>query len=124
MAVCATTRDGLTRAIANALNHPSVREKFPFGIAGARVTVKRAAGGSLVLARVDVDGAKGKTRGDDPIWLAIPDFILWGGDGILEGVTCTSSASAPLRVRDAWRAVIAREQACDGAPKNIVIEPR
>jgi 2',3'-cyclic-nucleotide 2'-phosphodiesterase (5'-nucleotidase family) len=124
VAVCATTRAGLARAIANALHRPSVREHFPFGIAGAKVTMKRGADGDLTLVRLDVEKSAAVPKDDDPIWLAIPDFILWGGDGLLDGVTCTSAPSSPVRVRDVWRAVLAREQMCDGAPRNIAIDAR
>ena len=125
VAVCATTRAGLSRVVANAVHRPSVHERFPFGLAGAKVTMRRDGGGDLSLVRLDVDGARagaGKPKDDDRIWLAIPDFVLWGGDALLEGVTCASSVSSPVRVRDVWRAVLAREQTCVGAPQNVVID--
>ena len=123
VSVCATTRAGLARTIANSLRSKEAHERLPFGIAGAHVTLLRAEGGDMSVKRIAVDGdGKGPSRDADPIWLAIPDFILWGGDALLEGVTCTSSSSSQLRVRDAWRAVIAREQRCDGAPRNVTVE--
>ncbi len=124
VAVCATTRKGLERTISNSIRSPQAREELTFGIAGARVTLARAADRSLALRRVLLDGAApgAPEREDDRVWLAVPDFILWGGDALLDGVVCTTSATSQLQVRDAWRTVIAREQACDGAPKNVVIE--
>jgi 5'-nucleotidase len=124
VAVCATTRAGLTRTIANSVRAPQARERLTFGISGAKVGLHRNADGSLAVERVVVDGdaARSAVRDDDPIWMAVPDFILWGGDALLEGVTCTSTASSQLRVRDAWRAIITREQTCDGPPKNVEIK--
>ena len=86
----------------------------------------RGKDGSLTLKRVVLDDAGAHAaappRDDDPVWLAIPDFILWGGDALLDGVVCTSTTTSPMRVRDAWRAVIAREERCDGPGKNVVVE--
>ncbi len=121
IAVCATTRAGLSRALHNSLTKPSVRERLPFGIAGAKVRASRKPDGTLTIDRIDIDGDTTKKTDGDLVWLAIPDFLLWGGDGFLDGVTCSSSAVSTLRVRDAWREILAREQACDGAPKNVVI---
>ena len=130
VASCSTTKAGLTRIVENAIKRPSVRERFPFAIAGARVVLKRRGDGGLDLVRMELStdekkkpaGKKGATD-DAAIWLAIPDFLLWGGDGLMEGVTCAKSSTSATRVRDAWRAVLAREQGgCDGAPKNIVVE--
>ena len=124
VAVCATTRRGLERTIANSIRSPEAREQLTFGIAGAKVLLARGADRSLTVRRVLLDGAvRGvPERDDDRVWLAVPDFILWGGDALLDGVECTSSATSQLHVRDAWRAALAREQACDGPPKNVVIE--
>jgi 5'-nucleotidase len=122
VAVCATTRAGLTRALRNAAARPAAREAFPFGIAGAKATFTRRADGALDLVRVDIDGDNGKRSDGDPVWLTIPDFLLWGGDGFLDGVTCTSRATSTRRLREAWRELISREQACDGPPKNVVIK--
>jgi 5'-nucleotidase len=125
VATCATTRAGLARVLANSLRPLESRERLPFGLAGAKVALRRGADGGVTLEGVVVDGDATRAstvRDDDPIWLAIPDFILWGGDALLEGVTCTSTSTSQLRVRDAWRTVIAREQACDGPPKNVVVK--
>jgi hypothetical protein len=122
VAVCETTLDGLTKIVSNAIARPAAKERFPFGIQGAKVTVERNADGSLDLREVDVIGDEGGP--DGPIWLALPDFLLWGGDGLLDGVTCASTATSSTRVRDAWRAVLARENGgCDGAPKNVSVVP-
>jgi 5'-nucleotidase len=122
VAVCETTRAGLTRALRNAMSRPAAREAFPFGIAGAKVTFTRRADGTLDLVRVNLDSDNGKRKDNDPVWLTIPDFLLWGGDGFLDGVTCTSQATSTRRLREAWRELIAREQACDGSPKNVVLQ--
>ncbi len=123
IAVCATTRKGLERTIANSIRAPEAREALTFGISGAKVTLARAADRGLTVKRVQLDGAApGRPeREDDRVWLVVPDFILWGGDALLDGVTCSSTATSQLHVRDAWRNVIAREQACDGPPKNVMI---
>src|SRR5262249_52218658 len=113
VAVCETTLDGLTKIVNNAVERPSAKERFPLGIFGAKITVERDSDGSLDLREVDVPGDQGGP--DGPIWLALPDFLLWGGDGLLQGVTCISSATSSTRVRDAWGAVLARENGgCDG----------
>lgn len=119
VSVCTTTRAGLARVFANAFKGHSVRERFPLGIAGAKVVVTRQADGALVLHSLDVPGAP---KDGDPLWLVIPDFILWGGDGLLDGVTCTKTATSSTRVREAWRNVLGREKICDGAPKNVTVK--
>jgi hypothetical protein len=49
--------------------------------------------------------------------------MLFGGDHLLDGVTCKESATSSTRVRDALRALLAAEQgACDGPPGNVVVE--
>jgi 5'-nucleotidase len=123
VAACGTDRDGLKRVIENAIKRPSARERFPFGIAGARVTLTRALDGSLTLDSIFIEGdAALKQPKDTRVWLAIPDFVLWGGDGLLDGVTCEPGVSSPTRVRDAWRALLEREQGgCAGPPHNITI---
>ncbi len=126
VAVCGTTRGGLARVLSNSVRAPEALERLTFGIAGAKVTLVRAKDGKLTLKRIVLDGAAARgaapPRDDDPLWLAMPDFILWGGDGLLDGVTCTTTATSQVRVRDAWRTVVAREQKCDGEGKNVIIE--
>ncbi len=125
IAVCATTRAGLKRALSNAAARPAARAAFPFGIAGAKVVFAAIApDGGLDLLNIDLDGDRAKRSDDDPVWLTIPDFLLWGGDGFLDGVTCTSQATSTRRLREAWRELIGREQACDGVPKNVVVRSR
>jgi 5'-nucleotidase len=119
VAVCATTRAGVARVVANALKRPAARERFPVGIAGAKLVVTRAPDATLTLRTLDVPGAP---KDGDAVWLVIPDFILWGGDGMLDGVTCTKTATSSTRVREAWRKVLAREQTCDGPPKNVIVK--
>ena len=123
VAVCGTDREGLARVMENAIKRPSARERFPFGLAGAHAHLLRAADGALTLESVTIDGdAPNAKPKDKRVWLAIPDFILWGGDGLLEGVSCAPGVSSPTRVRDAWRALLAREQGgCEGAPRDITI---
>lgn len=124
VAMCATTRAGLAHAVANAIGTQDARERLPFGISGAKVALLRHVDGTLVLESIAFDGdtrGRNSARDDDPVWLAMPDFLLWGGDGLLAGVTCTNTKTSQLRVRDAWRKVIAREQTCDGPPKNVLV---
>jgi 5'-nucleotidase len=119
VAVCGTTRAGLERVLANAFARPKARDRFPIGIAGATLEMERVDGAPRVRS-LAIAGQKGKGKPDDPVWLALPDFVLWGGDGLLDGVACSPSTSSALRMRDAWRAVLAREAGgCDGAPKNV-----
>jgi len=54
--------------------------------------------------------------------LALPDFLLFGGDALISGVACTHSATSQTRVRDAWKEVLARDGSCDGPPANVVFE--
>ena len=117
ISTCTTTRAGLLRALSNLANKVSVRDRFPFGIAGAHVRARRSATIPLEIVEATPDGP------GDEVTLVIPDFLLYGGDGFLNGVTCTASASSPMRIRDAYRSVIAREPAgCDGAPLNVKVE--
>lgn len=121
VAVCATTKAGLQKTIDNAFARPSSKERFPFGIVGAKVVAERESDGTLVRTKLAVDGGK-SDAGDAPVWIALPDFILWGGDGLLDGVTCTDSATSSTRVRDAWRALLSKENGgCDGRPKNVTV---
>jgi 5'-nucleotidase len=122
VAACGTTRAGLVRFLQNGLGKDSSRERFPFGVAGARVRVKRGADGKLGLVSVEVEGMARDAKDDAPVWLAISDFILWGGDDLLAGVTCAPGATSQTRVRDAWTRVLAREKACDGPSRNVVVE--
>lgn len=126
-AVCATTRAGLVRVVNNALKHDSSRERFPLSISGARLHVTREPGGGLTLAGVDIEGEPAaRARKDDaPVWLAVSDFVLFGGDGFLKGVSCAQTLISQVRVRDAFRDLIAREQGgCDGPARNILVEPQ
>jgi 5'-nucleotidase len=123
VAVCETTRAGLSRVLTNAVRRPIARERLTFGLAGAHVTLKRDATGLLAVTKLDLDGdtATAPRSDADAVWLAIPDFVLWGGDGLLDGVPCASSATSQLRLRDAWREVLAREGACDGAAPDVTV---
>jgi 5'-nucleotidase len=122
VAVCGTTRRGLTRFIDNALKKDSSRERFPFGISGAKLKIRRGADGHLSLAALEIPGHDAHASDDAPVWLAIPDFVLFGGDALLAGVTCTPSANSQTRVREAWKALLAREGSCDGPSTNVVFE--
>jgi 5'-nucleotidase len=123
VSACSTTRGGLKRLIENALTRDSAREKFPFGIAGAKVRVKRGPGGALTLAGVEIAGQPKGASDDAPVWLSTSDFVLLGGDGLMDGVTCAASAVSSTQLRAAWRAVLAREQGgCDGATRSVVME--
>lgn len=122
VAACGTTRAGLVRFIENALKKDSARERFPLGVAGAKIKVKRAADRTLSLVSVDVDGQPRDMKADAPVWLAISDFMLFGGDDLIVGVTCKPAVTAQTRIRDAWRGVLAREKVCDGGSKNVLVE--
>ncbi len=119
IAVCTTTRAGLLRALTNAVSTSEALERLPFGIAGAKVSLKRASSGAVSVSSVVLDNAKGAARDDDPVQLVTSDYLLAGGDGFLDGVTCTTTTATPMRVRDAWKTVLSREQSCDGPPKNV-----
>src|SRR5262249_47268294 len=123
VAACGTTRRGLVRFIENAIHKESSRERFPFGISGARVRLKRAADGRLSLLSVEVQG-QAKDAGDDaPVWLALSDFVLAGGDGFITGVTCSPAATAQTRIREAWRSLLERDTGgCGGPPANVIVE--
>ena len=120
IALCKTTSAGLSRLLENALTDPSARRKFPFALAGAHATMTRGRDGNVTLDRVVVDEANGAASETSPIWVALPDFVLEGGDAMVEGVTCGPTVHTPVRLRDLWSARLAREQGgCEGAPKNL-----
>ncbi|MEP6861251.1 MAG: metallophosphoesterase [Deltaproteobacteria bacterium] len=125
VAVCGTTRGGLVRILRNALRDPAANKHFPFALAGAKATVAREPDGTLSLVGLALEG-EGKDAANEadnsPVWVALPDFVLDGGDGFLAGVRCSSSARSSTRIRDAWREVLARDPAgCDARPKNVVV---
>lgn len=122
VAACGTTRAGLLRFVQNALKKDSSRDRFPLGVAGAKVKVKRAPDRTLSLVSVEVDGQPKGMKDDAPVWLAISDFMLFGGDGLLDGVTCKPQITSQVRIRDAWRKTLEREKACDGGSKNVTVE--
>lgn len=119
LSTCTTTRAGLTRALENLAVRVTARDRFPFGIAGARVRVRRTAQHPVEIGEVTVEGGKP----DDAVTIVMPDFLLYGGDGFLNGVTCSASSIAATRIRDAYRTLLASEPGgCDGAPKNVQVE--
>lgn len=122
VAACGTTRAGLTRFLENGLRKDASRERFPFGVAGAKLRVKRGPDGKLALTGVEIEGLAADAKDDAPVWLAISDFILWGGDDLLAGVTCAPGAVSQTRLRDAWARVLTREKACGGPSRNVVVE--
>jgi 5'-nucleotidase len=120
---CTTTRGGLRRALGNLVSRIATRDRFPFGIAGARVHARRGASGILELVAVEIPGADPAHGDDVAIDLVLPDFLLYGGDGFLEGVTCDRRRTSEIRIRDAFRTRLAREGGgCDGVPKNVLID--
>ncbi len=125
IAVCTTTRAGMIRGIKNLVGRLATRDRFPFGLAGGRVRTQRI-NGIPELVSLDVDGAATPPLSDDtPVTLVMPDFLLYGGDGFLEGVTCTSPAVSPVRVRDAFRDVLARDGGgCDGTATNVTVDSK
>jgi len=128
IAACGTTRGGLLRFVENAIKKDSARERFPFGISGAKVRLKRSADGRLTLLGLEIDGEKKGAPDDAPVWLALSDFMLFGGDALLSGVTCTPAATSQTRIREAWGALLGREQgtgagaSCDGPAPNVKVE--
>jgi 5'-nucleotidase len=123
VAACGTTRAGLVRFVENALKKDATRERFPFGVSGAHIKVKRAADRTLSLVGIEIDGQPRDAKDDAPVWLAISDFMLEGGDDLLQGVACKPGVASQSRIRDAWRKVIEREKTCDGASRNVIVEP-
>jgi hypothetical protein len=123
VSTCTTTRAGLVKALGNISGKISARERFPFGIAGAKVKAKRTQTGVKVMEiSLDAEGLN-KLPDDAKVTVVMPDFLLWGGDGFLDGVTCTASTESQLRLRDAFRWLVTMENGgCDGPPKNIVVE--
>jgi 5'-nucleotidase len=121
VAACGTTRAGLVRLVENALKQDATRERFPLGVSGVRVEVKRAPDKTLSLVSLQIEGEPKDAKPDTPVWLALSDFILFGGDKLLEGVTCKPAATSQLRIREAWRKVIEREKSCDGPSRNVVV---
>lgn len=117
VSLCMTTRAGLERALDNLAKKPRAAERYPFGVAGARLEVKRV-GTELDVTAVRVEGER-STRDDEPVALAVADFLLWGGDGFLDGVKCTASELSNERIRDAWVTELERAKACHGPARNV-----
>ncbi len=122
VASCVTTRRGLVRLIENALAKDSSRERFPLGIAGVSVRIKRAPSGKPSLVALAIEGEQKPLRDDAPVAIALSDFVLLGGDDLMDGVACSSKATSQARIRDVWRAQLERERACDGPSKNVIVE--
>ena len=123
VSVCGTTKGGLARILRTSFTKPASKDRFPLGLSGATVRVKRKPSGELELLGLEVEGLP-KTAGDDaPVFVATSDFVLWGGDGLLEGVKCDPSASSTLGIRDAWLELLAKEKGgCDGPAKSVIVE--
>jgi 5'-nucleotidase len=121
VAACGTTRAGLRRVIENALAREGARERFPFGVWGAKIEIERGPDARPKLVSFSLDGEKKPASDDAPVWLAISDFVLTGGDGLLKGVACAPSAASQTRIREAWRALLEREGACDGPSANVKV---
>jgi 5'-nucleotidase len=120
---CLTTRDGLLHIIHNALANPSAWKHLPFAIAGAEVTIAHAENGSPSLISLALEHESRPGPGAEPVWLVAPDFVLDGGDGFIEGITCTRSTRTSARIRDVWRErLISQPEACDSRrPQNITV---
>jgi 5'-nucleotidase len=120
---CETTRDGLLQMLHNALANPSAWKHLPFAIAGAEVTIAHADNGSPSLISLALAGETRPGPGSAPLWLLTPDFVLDGGDGFIEGITCTRSIRTSIRIRDIWRELLSsRPEVCDSRrPQNISV---
>jgi 5'-nucleotidase len=71
VAICATTRAGLARTLANSIRAQEARERLPFGIAGAKVALCRHVDGTLAVESLTLDADATRdapVRDDDPIW--------------------------------------------------------
>ncbi len=126
LGACATTRDGLLRIMHNALANPSAWKHLPFALAGAQITIAHADNGSPSLVRMELAGEIQPGSGIEPVWLVVPDFVLDGGDGFLEGVECTRTVRTGTRIRDVWREVLGNHpDECDSRrPHNITVRLR
>ena len=122
VSACGTTRKGLIRFIENALHKDSSRDRFPFGISGVRLKLRRGPDGGRPSWPWRSPATTPTPDADAPVWLALPDFILSGGDALLSGVTCATKATSQTRVREAWKALLAREGSCDGPSTNVSFE--
>jgi 5'-nucleotidase len=119
ISTCTTTKAGMTRAFGNLAKRVSARDRFPFGIAGADVKAHRAPDVPLVLDAITPAGSAAGASQDEVI-LVMPDFLLFGGDGFLEGVACSATKTSPVRIRDAFTA--AMPASCDGAAKHVSVD--
>jgi 2',3'-cyclic-nucleotide 2'-phosphodiesterase (5'-nucleotidase family) len=122
VAACGTNGAGLRRFIDNAIRKDASKERFPLGISGAKLVLRRDRDASLSLLSITLDGQKAPVEDATPVWLALSDFVLYGGDGLLDGVACAPKVASQTRVRDAWKAILERERACDGPSRNVSIE--
>jgi 5'-nucleotidase len=121
VAACATTRAGLVHLLENALARDGARERFPLGIWGVTVEIERGPDARPRLVGLVLDGEKKPAADDAPVWLAISDFVLYGGDGLLKGVHCAPTATSQTRIRDVWKALLEREGACDGPSTRVKV---
>lgn len=123
VAACATTRDGLVHILNNALADPSAWKHIPFALAGADVTIVHAADGTPSLVSLKLAGEPRQGPGTQPVWVLLSDFMLDGGDGFLDGVTCTRTVRTSTRIRDIWRErLVSKPDECDSRrPQNISV---
>jgi 5'-nucleotidase len=125
IALCETTRAGLVRVVEDSLRREASRERFPFGISGAQLHLTREPSGALRLVSMVLNGErKGKTPSPSaPVWIATSDFLVYGGDGLLAGASCSPPRMSRTRVRDAFIERLERQHGgCAGTAKNIHIE--
>lgn len=121
ISTCTTTRAGLEHALGNLAKKLTVRDRFPFGIAGAEVRAHRPADVPLVLDEIKPNGWTPKSK--DEVVIVMPDFLLFGGDGFLDGVSCSATRTSPVRIRDAYAAALpSQTEGCDGPAKNVKME--
>lgn len=120
VATCRTTKAGLRKMLSNVLRKASVTERFPFGFAGGRLSLRRDDKGLLTLVDATIEGAD---KDESEVVVAMPDFLLWGGDGFLDGVTCAATTTSQTRLREAFRALLEGDGkfACDGPARALTI---
>ncbi len=126
IAACETTVAGIKQMVRNGITRNFMLSRLPFAISGARAHIGR---GMRSWELIDVTigeviyPANSNEGNDNPVWLALPDFVLTGGDGLMSGVKCKSTKVSSTRVRDALGDILAKERGgCEGPAPSIRID--